>query len=161
MRIGVLYAGKTGTTESCALELCKLLDASPVNLVTEKANLEDYDILILGSSVRMGKIHPEMKRFLKLNKAFIQQKAYAIFICQGLPETYDKVITNNFSENFRNNTIVVKSFGGDLALEKQKGLAKLMTKVLMKNPNFVKPKIDHQAIFDFSKTIKKYINEGR
>ncbi|MGI6767679.1 MAG: flavodoxin domain-containing protein [Bacilli bacterium] len=160
MKIGIIYAGKTGTTEYCAGILSKALDASLINLEADNGNLNDYDIIIIGSSIRMGMVHPKIKRFLKKYKNLIQEKNFAIFVCQGLPETFTKVMSQNFTESIRNDALVMKTFGGVLILEKQKGLAKLMTKALMKNPNFIAPTIDHQEIAEFVRLIKKFIDKG-
>ena len=69
-------------------------------------------------------------------------------------------MSQNFTESIRNDALVMKTFGGVLILEKQKGLAKLMTKALMKNPNFIAPTIDHQEIAEFVRSIKKFIDKG-
>lgn len=158
MKIGIFYAGKTGTTEHCAQVLSKSLNTALINLETDNFDLNNFDIIIIGSSIRVGRVHPKIKKFLKLYKNTIQEKAYAIFICQGLPNTFSKVMVQNFSKSIRTGAIVIKTFGGELILEKQKGLAKLMTKALMKVINYV-PSIDYQAIEDFVEAIKKFISE--
>ena len=78
---------KTGTTEYCAGILSKALDASLINLEADNGNLNDYDIIIIGSSIRMGMVHPKIKRFLKIQK-FNSRKILRSLFAKGYLKHY-------------------------------------------------------------------------
>ena len=155
MNIGIFYAGKTGTTDFCARELSTRLCAACFNLAVDKASPSDFDFVIIGSSVRMGRIHPLVRRFLKACAGELREKLYALFLVQGLPETFEMVLERNFSEDFLKKAVALESFGGKLDLEKQKGFSRLLVKGMMKNPAFKAPEIDWDAIADFVQAVRK------
>lgn len=125
MKIGIFYAGKTGTTEHCAQVLSKSLNTALINLEADNFDLNNFDIIIIGSSIRVGRVHPKIKKFLKLYKNTIQEKAYAIFICQGLPNTFSKVMVQNFSKSIRTGAIVIKPFWWRINSRKTKRLSQV------------------------------------
>ena len=68
MRIGIFYASKTGTTYKCAKLLQeKLPGAKLIEINKKNYNLNNFDFIIIGSSIRMTKFHKRAKKFLKRN----------------------------------------------------------------------------------------------
>lgn len=56
-KILIAYAGKTGTTEKCAGILAQKLKCVIVsNLVVETPNIDEYDLIIIGGSIRARKL---------------------------------------------------------------------------------------------------------
>ncbi|MBN2228129.1 MAG: flavodoxin domain-containing protein [Candidatus Thorarchaeota archaeon] len=52
-----------------------------INLKKDKVNhLEDYDIIVVGSGIQMGKWTKESLKFLKKNRAILSQKKVALFV---------------------------------------------------------------------------------
>ena len=71
MKILIGYASKTGTTKSCAERLkaeLKRKDTVLVDLELETPDLKDYDLVVLGSSVRFGKARKKFNEYLKANR---------------------------------------------------------------------------------------------
>lgn len=155
MNIGIFYAGKSGTTEKCANKLAsKLAYSKTYNLCNEAPNIDNYDFIIIGSSIRVGLIHKKVKIFINNNKEKLLNKKVAYFICNGILSEENKIFQNNFSKELLNNSIIYKSFGGELILSNQKGIDKFITKMIMKDVNFVEPKIDYEIIDDFIIKVK-------
>lgn len=156
MKTGVLYAGKTGTTKFCAHELAKKLEnVSLVNLENKDPDLNNYDLVIIGASVRFGHMHRKARKLLKGSKEELLKKPLALFICQGF-KNEEQVFTENVCKQLRDYAIIMKSFGGELILEKQKGFSYLLSKMLLKR--LEKPKIDYDAINTFASTINAFIS---
>ena len=71
----IIYASKTGTTEKCAKEINKQLkDSTMVNILNQKDEaIENYDLIVVGTPIRIGMIDKEIKilsenidRFIKV-----------------------------------------------------------------------------------------------
>lgn len=94
-RILVTYASKAGSTGEVARAIGEVLtakgatvDVTPVNGV---ANLQDYQAVIIGSAIRMGRWMPEAKSFVETNQAYLRQVPTAYFNCGlGLREESEK-----------------------------------------------------------------------
>lgn len=59
MKTLIVYASKTGTTERCAGILGpNLKDVTIINLtVAQNEDINKYDLIIIGTPIRMGMIH--------------------------------------------------------------------------------------------------------
>ena len=67
MRILIAYAGKHGTTKECVDRLqtaLKYKDVFVVDLNRETPKVEDYDLCIVGASVRFGRLQKAARNFL-------------------------------------------------------------------------------------------------
>lgn len=159
MRIGIFYASKTGTTEKCANELAKLLEgAELIDLTKSNPEIDAYDVIVIGSAIRIGQLHKKVKEFIRVNAEKLMEKYTAYFICNGNKDETDKVFELNLSPILRNQAICYESFGGEIILEKQKGLDKFIIKMMMKNPDHILPEINYPSIQGFAERIKKIIN---
>ena len=69
MKTLIVYASKTGTTERCAEILGQnLKDATIINLTeTQNEDINKYDLIIIGSPIRMGLIDKRVKGFISKN----------------------------------------------------------------------------------------------
>jgi menaquinone-dependent protoporphyrinogen oxidase len=60
----IIYASKTGTTEKCAKDIEKQLENSTaVNISTKNEDIIKYDLIIIGTPIRMGIIDKKIKKF--------------------------------------------------------------------------------------------------
>lgn len=159
MRIGILYAGKTGTTEKCAKELSnQFTEAEIIDLTKSNPEIDDYDLILIGSAIRIGQLHRKVKEFIKNNMDQLLHKRIAYFICNGFPQETDNVFENNLSSKLRENAICYRSFGGELDLKKQKGMDKFMVKMISKNSDIKKPEINQNAMKEFINCIKNSLS---
>jgi len=130
MKILIAYAGETGTTEKCARLLGKKLgNTTTIDLKKENANVSDYDLIIIGSSIRMGVFHDKARKFIKKNKDYLKIKDAAYFIC-CCTKDYQKYFDTNIPKELLNSAITYDSFGGEMDISKQRGLNKFIVKMI-------------------------------
>ncbi len=89
MKTLIVYASKTGTTEKCAKEINRQLkDSKIVNISYQNEQIKNYDLIIIGSPIRMGRIDKKIKKFLLNNIEILKLKTVAYFICCGFFENW-------------------------------------------------------------------------
>ena len=135
MKTLIVYASKTGTTERCAEILGQnLKEATIINLTAiQNEDINKYDKIIIGSTIRMGMIHKKVKEFINKNTEILKNKKVAYFICCGFAENYKQYFEQNISKELLEKAITYDTFGGELVLEKQKGFDKFIVKMVSKN----------------------------
>ena len=76
MRILIVYASKTGTTERCAGILGQnLKDVTIINLIAaQNEDIDKYDLIIIGSPIRMGMIDKRVKDLSEAELTAIRQE---------------------------------------------------------------------------------------
>lgn len=152
MKIALLFASKSGTTEKAATLLAeKLGDAECFDLGRKTPDLDPFDALIIGGPIRMGKLHKTVAGFIDDNRAAIRKKPYGLFICCGFTDQAVEELENVFDEDLRAGAVAVASFGGELDISKQKGPDKMIAKMALKSfPDMQPPTIDEDAITRFA-----------
>lgn len=132
MRTLIAYASKTGTTAKAAHLLGeKMQDVTLRDLTSGSPNPDDYDRVIMGSSIRMGLLHKAARKWLTDNWNVVKQKQYAFFICNGFIDQAPQIIQSNFSEEALQGAVCVDSFGGEMDYKKLKGMDRFVTKMVM------------------------------
>ena len=137
MKILIAYTSKHGVTAECAGVLAnKLVGCNEVDVVDMKKEsptaADGYDVVILGSSVRMGRVSKKIKRYIKDNTAALEEKACAIFLCCGFPDEFDEYVDMQFPKSFEP-SLGYHCFGGELKPEKIKGIEKLIVRAIRKS----------------------------
>jgi len=159
MKTLIVYAGKTGTTKECASILAdKLNNVTIMDLVKENPNISDYDLIIIGSSIRMGMMHSAVKKFIKDNKELLKTKEVAYFICCAFPENAEENFKRNLPNELLEKAIVCECFGGTMDLSKQKGFDRFVVNMISKSPEGKREiKILDENIDRFVKKINDYM----
>jgi len=94
-KILITYASKTGTTEEIAEKIGEILKEKGISLEVKKINevkdVSSYEVVILGTGVRIGKVFSESVNFLKKFKKELENKKLFYFlvcltICEDTPE---------------------------------------------------------------------------
>ena len=79
----VAYATKGGSTEQVALDVAGRLSAhglvADVRAVTSVTSLGDYDGVVLGSALYMGRLHADARRFLHRHHDELAARPLAVF----------------------------------------------------------------------------------
>ncbi len=120
MKILIAYAGKHGTTRECVERLNAFFDGknvSVVDLAKETPDAREFDICLVGASVRFGRLQKAARSFLKEQEDILCQKHLGLFFCCGLThenEYYREVL---FSKKLRRQAFETIYFGGSLRLE--------------------------------------------
>lgn len=134
MKTSIIYASKTETTKKCANILKeKLNDVDIANIKSLNIDINNYDLIIIGTPIRMGLIDKNIKKFLINNLDILKTKKTAYFICCGFKENYLKYFEQNFPQELLDSALIYDTFGGELNLEKQKGFDKFIVKMVSKN----------------------------
>ena len=161
MKTLIIYASKTGTTEKCASILNKnLKDSTMINLSRiQNEDIDKYDIIIIGTPIRMGIIDKRVKKFISKNYNILKNKKTAYFICCGFNENWKQYYDQNFSKELLDNAIIYDTFGEDLNIDKQKGLDKFIVKMVSKSMDKNrKIEILNKNINNFIENIKEVNN---
>lgn len=97
----IVYSSKTGTTEKCAGILGQnLIDATIINLATiQNEDINKYDLIIIGSPIRMGMIDKKVKEFLSKNLIFYEIKWYTILFVVDLMKIGNNIMSKIFQKN--------------------------------------------------------------
>lgn len=134
MKTLIIYASKTGTTEKCAKEINRQLkDSKMVNILEQNEDINKYDLIIVGTPIRMGMVDKRIKKFLISNIEPLISKKVAYFICCGFNENWKQYYEQNFPKELLDNAIVYDTFGGEMSMERQKGFDKFIVKMVSKN----------------------------
>ena len=113
MKILILYASKTKATEECAKELASRLENCTVQELSKPLPaLSEYDTIIIGSGVRIGKLYRPVQRLLRKEQEQLCTKRLAFFLCNAVPESFDKTVEQNIPATLRNAAVCIRSFGG-------------------------------------------------
>ena len=156
MQTLIVYVGKTGSTEKCAKILAeKLTNVTLIDLTKEIIKPDQYDLIVVGSSIRMGMIHRQVRKFIKQNMTLLKSKQMAYYLCCGFTDNYQSYFTNNFSRELLNSAITYDTFGGAMDITQQKGFDKLVVKLVSKTKDGKKEvKILEENIDKFIKKLK-------
>lgn len=113
MRTLILYATKSGAAGECAGLLAKQIEGCTVcNLSRSIPKTEEYDTIIIGSGVRMGKIYKPAKKFIEQNVNLLLSKKVGLYLCNAYPDTLPKVIEKNIPGDLVKHAVCLQSFGG-------------------------------------------------
>ena len=158
MKTLIVYASKTGTTEKCVGILEQnLKNATIINLATtQNEDINKYDLIIIGSPIRMGMIDKRVKDCISKNSNLLKNKKVAYFICCGFNENWKQYYEQNFPKELLDKAITYDTLGGEMNLEKQKGFDKFIVKLVSKNIDRNKEiKIINENINKFIERVKE------
>ncbi len=117
----IAYASKTGTTKACVELLQKELtglDVTVSDLEREMPNPADYDVAVVGSSIRVGKIRKAARVYLNTYGEVLRQMPHGLFLCCGFGHDFEEYSEKQFSRELREGAFATLNFGGLLKLEK-------------------------------------------
>ena len=135
MKTIIIYASTYGYAKDCANELSKQLTGEVliVNVSTDTLlSISGFDNVVIGGSIYMGHISKKIKAYCISNLDLLKNKRVGLFLCCGLPEDFEKYIKNAFPEELLKKAISVKSFGGELRIEKMNFTHKILAGFMKK-----------------------------
>lgn len=149
MKTLIVYSSKYGTTRKCAELLKKQVNAD-LHCCDCKAvvNIENYDQIVLGTSVYMGLCRKNMRKFINKNIVLLSTKKIATFICSKESDNFEKL----FSPLMLNDDTLKARFGYELFATKMRGLDKFVTKKIAGDLKDVH-ELDEQTIVNFGNTL--------
>ncbi len=136
MRTLIAYRTKYGSTERCAAMLSEQLDGE-VELfdlkAVEEVDLTQYDRIIVGGSIYMGRIQKEINAFCLKNISSLKDKKIGLYICcmqEG--DTAEKQLHNSFPHELLSNSIACEYFGGAFTFDKMSFIDRFIAKKVSK-----------------------------
>ena len=135
MNLLVIYTTKTGTVTTSLDILEKYLPQAnmtrcDLNVCDKIPALDDFDFVLVGSSIRMGKIHKKVKSFLRENHDKLLSLNTGYFLCLGFVDLFDEYMIKNFPKDLRDNAAAITCFGGDMNPDKHRGFDKMIIKMV-------------------------------
>lgn len=133
MKIGIVYASRGGTTKECARLLARELknhDVTVLEIGKDNIDLDEFDITVVGFSIRMAKPVSAARSFLKKNKAKLLSCRVGYFICCGFVDCFEEYAEKALPRELYNSALAISCFGGSLDPERFKGLDKILVKTI-------------------------------
>lgn len=112
MKTAIIYSTRTGATQLCAEYIASQLpECSMFNLEKDKPDLSQFDVIFIGSGVRMGNLYKPARTLLADNIQILSEKNTVIFLCSYFPGTTAKTIETNIPKELAENSHII-SCGG-------------------------------------------------
>ena len=161
MKTAIVYATKYGCTKKCA-EILKSYLTGEVDILSAKTNkiyLAQYDVVLIGGSVYMGKIRKEITGFCKHNLKQLLQKKIGLFACCYTSKDTEGFIETLYPIELINHASYVTSVGGKMDYEKMNALYRKLFQSLKKidgfNEGFTEPEINEGEIKKLAEAVSK------
>lgn len=100
-------------------------------------------------------IDKKIKKFIYKNLQLLENKNLAFFICCGFDQNKKTYFETNIPKNLMNKFLICESFGGEININKQTGINKLLVKMISKN-NDINIKILDDNINSFIQKINEF-----
>lgn len=151
----IIFASDNGTVEKCAKELFLQMDGKVdlCNLYSRKINpdLSAYDTIIIGGSIRSGKIQDVIAEFCEVNISKLIQKNIGLFInCIYSGKKALQQLDDAYPVSLNKIAIVRDYFGGEIDDLKLNYLERMITKQMIEKENLI-VKLSKEKIIHFAK----------
>jgi menaquinone-dependent protoporphyrinogen oxidase len=144
-KVLVVYGTWAGSTAEVADSVGKALAANgwiaDVKDVKKTTDVAGYQAVVIGSGVRAGKVHPEIRNFVKKHKAGLHNVPVAYFVVclkmkEDLPE--NRAVANAYLDPLRADVWEVDAglFGGKMDPSRLNLFGKLIQKFMMPAGDF-------------------------
>ena len=155
MKTIILYASKYGAAEEIAKRLATKIENSIIYDLKQDdvPQLNDYDCVIVGSSVYAGAFRKEAKSYLTQNADDLCKKKLGLFICAMSENNDEEVLKANVPEAVIQAAIAKSSLGGAFDPKKANFIERLIMKIVTKQSGHV-DKIDDEKIAKFAESMK-------
>lgn len=128
MKTLILYKSKYGTTKKVAERLHAKKENSEVfNILDFKGNVDEFDLVYLGCSTYMGRMHKTFKQFIQKNKKVLLSKKVKVFIVGTGPESFEEIVKHNFDQESQEN-FHFSHVGGEYLFSEMRFLDKFIIK---------------------------------
>ena len=133
MKILIAYAGKTGCSAAMAALLAESMPRHQVtlaDLAAETPSPADFDYVVLGGAIRMGKLYPAARRYLKQYGDLLVGVPHTLFLCCAFAEQFENYLEMAFPAALLESAEDALYFGGELNVSKHKGIDKWLVKLI-------------------------------
>ncbi|WP_114164917.1 flavodoxin domain-containing protein [Exiguobacterium sp. TNDT2] len=133
----IAYSTRYGTSEKVAHLLAERLpgDVHIQNIVEQPdVEWETVDHVIVGSSIRMGKIQDEMTAWLHMNETQLLKRPLGLYLCAGTPTAAERQreLEDAYREVLRAHAYFVEVVGNGYDFERMGFLDKAIVRMMAK-----------------------------
>lgn len=96
-------------------------------------NPDEFDKVILGSSIYAGRIRKEVKRFVKKNLTKLLDKKVGLFICCMSPDNTVDSVEDTFPVQLIEHAVICSTFAGEFNISCMNPFEKLIVKLVTTN----------------------------
>lgn len=162
MRVLVAFGSRYGSSTEIAEEIGKVMEnqgveVDLVNLRKNKVdNIDNYELIVVGSGIKMGKWTKESLKFLNKNKSTLKDKKVALFVSCGAPlngeekmdEARELYLEKVAKENLSCEPVSMGLFGGVFDPDANHGLMYKMAMKMAKK-GFEEKGVDTSKRYDY------------
>jgi len=113
MKILIAYATKGGAAKECAELLAAAIGECDVcDLGVKRPKAADYDIIVAGTGIRMGRPYRPFREFLEENEKDLFMKKVAFFLCCTRMKHFDAMAASAIPDELMAAAFRLKAFGG-------------------------------------------------
>lgn len=136
MKTLIAYGTRHGCTEKCSKLVSAKIDGK-VDLCDLKAvksiDLSQYNKVIIGGSIYMGKIQKEVSEFCLKNLDILKDKKVGLFICCMREGDFAETqLKDSFPKDLIDNAIAKENLGGEFIFKKMSFMERLIVKKVSK-----------------------------
>lgn len=138
MKTLIVYATKYGCTAKCA-EILKSYIGTGVDIVSAnggRPNLENYDAVIIGGSVYVGKLQKSITRFCRRNRKVLLNKKLALFASCYTSNDSKEFLETLYPTQFVDHAVCATTVGGEMDYKKMSFVYKKIFKSLQNIQDF-------------------------
>ena len=133
MKLLIAHASKTGSAREMAELLAKQLpnqDVTLCDLAVEQPDPTEFDYVVLGTSIRMNRSQKCVRRYIAKYKDALCAVPHTLFLCCAFFDQFDHYCAVAFPRDLIETAEECVYFGGDLSLSRQRGMDKVLTRML-------------------------------
>lgn len=133
MKLLIAYASKSGCAREMATMLAQQLPRHEVllcDLSKEQPDPAAFAYAVVGGSIRMNKAHKALRAYLSKYGEALAKVPHTLFLCCAFAEQLEHYFSVAFPRALRDSAEQLVYFGGDLSLSRQRGLDKLLTRMI-------------------------------
>ena len=133
MNFLIAYAGKSGCTAEMAALLARELSNHSVTLADlchDQPDPAAFDYVVLATSIRMNRPHKAIRQYIKAHAATIAQLPHTLCLCCAFADQFEHYIGAAYPTALVDTADELCYLGGDLSPARQKGIDKLLCKML-------------------------------
>lgn len=159
MKTLIVYASQNGSTADCVEYLQRKLngDVTTIAVDGKVPKLNDFDTVIVGGSVHMGKIQRKITAFCKRNRKQLLEKKLGLFVCCYTAESEAGFINSLYDESLLTHSTITSVFGGEMRYDKlnfaYRKLFESLNKIEDFRQGFVEPEINYAEIERFAEVV--------
>lgn len=154
MKTLILYATKYGSTRRAAERLATLLGGEAMDICGHAPALADYDAVILGSAVYMGRVMRAMRSFMRTHRDELMRAKLGLFACGGTPAGTDGYMAKLFPDELLGHAKATAQLGGMIQRDRMGLFDRKLIAALEKSGQKLNPQLDEDAMQRFAQAMR-------